>query len=117
MISVRYNNNISIGGIAMELNEVISRISILRNNANLSARALSQKINKNECYINRLENNKTKFEPSLTTLFDIIEACGSTPTEFFYYDINQYAIDKKMLDFLSPLSQNQKEAIMNLYKK
>lgn len=99
----------------MDLDEVIFRIGVLRNKANLSARSLSIKINKNECYINRLENNKTKFEPSLTTLLEIIEACGSSPEEFFYPNIQHYDVDKKMFDYFSKLSSKQKEAIMNLY--
>ena len=56
------------------------------------------------------------FLPSLSTLLKIIEACGSTPEEFFYSDIHQYKTDKKALDFLKTLSETQKEAIMNLYK-
>jgi len=53
-------------------------------------------IGKNASYIHLLESNKTTFEPSLSVLLDIIEACGSTHAEFFSEDINQY------LDLLSP---------------
>jgi transcriptional regulator with XRE-family HTH domain len=101
----------------MELKELIRRIGILRNRANLSARALSLKINMNECYINRLENGKTKFAPSLGTFFEIIEACDSTPEEFFYHDINEFKIDRQTFDFLKTLSAEQKEALMILLKK
>lgn len=100
----------------MELNEIINRIRFLRDRANLSARALSLKINMNDCYINRLENNKTKFEPSLSTLMLIIEALNSTPEEFFYHDIEHYQVDKECLQFMKTLSITQKQAIMNLYK-
>jgi transcriptional regulator with XRE-family HTH domain len=100
----------------MELDELIHRIGVLRARANLSARALSLKINMNECYINRLENNKTKFEPSLGTLFSIIEACDSTPEEFFYHNINEFKIDKQTIDLLKKLSHEQKEALMTLLK-
>lgn len=96
--------------------EVITRISILRVRANLSARALSIAIEKNDGYIHNLETARN-FLPSLSTLLKIIEACGSTPEEFFYSDIHQYKTDKKALDFLKTLSEMQKEAIMNLYKK
>lgn len=99
----------------MDLNEIINRIGILRSRANLSARALSLAIDKNASYINILEH-KRNFEPSLSTLMDIIRVCGSTPEEFFYYDINKYKIDVKALSFLKTLSERQKEAIMNLYK-
>jgi transcriptional regulator with XRE-family HTH domain len=96
--------------------EVITRISIFRVRANLSARALSIAIEKSDGYIHNLETARN-FLPSLSTLLKIIEACGSTPEEFFYSDIHQYKTDKKALDFLKTLSETQKEAIMNLYKK
>ena len=101
----------------MDLKQIVERIGIIRTRANLSARALSLAIGKNASYIHLLESNKTTFEPSLSVLLDIIEACGSTPAEFFSEDINQYKLDKQTLDFLKTLSPYQKEAIMNLYKK
>ena len=42
----------------MDKNEIINRINIIRNKANLSARALSQKVELNDGYINRLESKK-----------------------------------------------------------
>jgi len=101
----------------MELNEIITRIGIIRTRANLSARALSLMIGKNASYIHLLESKKTTFEPSLSVLLNIIDACDSTPAEFFSEDINQYQINKQTLEFLKTLSPYQKEAIMNLYKK
>lgn len=100
----------------MNLDEIINRISFLRTRANLSARALSLAIDKNASYINLLEN-KRNFEPSLSTLLEIISVCGSTEEEFFYKDIYQYAVDKDALNFFKTLSPNQKKAIMNLYSK
>ena len=99
----------------MVLDDVINRISILRIRANLSARELSQRIGLNESYINRLENCKTKFEPSLKVLFAIIEAVGSTPEEFFYSSLDAYKYDKEGLSFFKTLSKAQKQAVMNLY--
>ena len=101
----------------MDIKEIIKRIGIIRTRANLSARALSLAIGKNASYIHLLESRKNTFEPSLSVLLDIIAACNSTPEEFFSYDIDQYSIDKKTLNFLKTLSPYQKEAIMNLYKK
>ena len=99
----------------MNLDEIIKRISFLRNRSNLSARELSQRIGVNESYINRLENAKTKFEPSLTVLLKIIEAVGSTPEEFFYSNLENYKHDKEGLSFFQTLSKAQKQAVTNLY--
>ena len=101
----------------MDLKEIVNRVGIIRNRANLSARALSLAIGKNASYIHLLESSKTTFEPSLSVLLEIIEACGSTPAEFFSQNIQDYKLDKEVLDFLKTLSLHQKEAIMNLYKK
>ncbi len=97
----------------MELNEIIKRISILRTKANLSARELSLRIGKNESYINRLEYRKN-FEPSISVIADIAEACGSSFEEMFYYDINQYALDKEIILSLQKTSTKKKQAILEL---
>ncbi|MFA5449085.1 MAG: helix-turn-helix transcriptional regulator [Clostridia bacterium] len=101
----------------MNLNEIINRVRIIRNRANLSARELSLSIDKAANYISLLESQKRSFEPSLSTLLEIIYYCGSTPEEFFYGNIHQYALDKQVLDFTKTLSSYQKDAILNLYKK
>ena len=100
----------------MTVKDVVQRIGIIRSRANLSARALSLNIDKGESYIHLLESKKG-FEPSLSALLEIIDACGSTPVEFFYPDIQQYESDKQVLDFIKTLSSYQKEAVLNLYKK
>jgi len=99
----------------MTIDEIIDRIGFFRNRANLSARALSLEIDRAANYINLLEN-KRDFEPSLSTLLAIIEACDSTPDEFFYCDYSQFKKDKELLCYIQNLSPNQKEAILNLYK-
>ncbi len=101
----------------MDLNEIVNRIRIIRGRANLSARELSLSIDKAANYISLLESQKRGFEPSLTTLLDIIDCCHSTPEEFFYDDLHQYAVDKQVLEFTKTLSPYQKEAILNLYKR
>jgi len=99
----------------MEKKEIIERISKLRTRANLSARALSLNIGMNKSYINRMET-KQDFLPSMDAFLDIIESCGSTPAEFFYYDINQYAKDKEIIELLSKASDEKKTAIISLLK-
>jgi len=100
----------------MTLEEIITRIGIIRDRAKLSARALSFAIGKSDPYISTLET-KRNFEPSLMTLLEIIKVCESTPEEFFYHDIHKYKKEREIIDYICDLSQNQKDAILNLYKK
>lgn len=100
----------------MDLNEIIGRISQLRTKAGLSARELSLRIGKNEAYINRLEYRKN-FEPSITVISEIAEACGSSLEEFFYYDMNQYKIDKQVIDLLKNIPESKKKAFIEILSK
>ncbi len=97
----------------MELDEIIDRISKLRTRANLSARELSLRIGKNESYINRLEYRKN-FQPSVTVISEIAEACGSTLEELFYEDIGQYGKDKEIISLLKKCNDKKKKAIIDL---
>jgi len=99
----------------MTKQDIIHRISALRISKGLSARELSHKIDKNDAYINRLES-KRSFEPSVSALLEIIEACGSSVTEFFYYDPTQYKLDAEILDLLKGVKCDQKIPILALLK-
>lgn len=100
----------------MNKDDVIARISQLRIKAGLSARDLSLRIGKNGAYISRLESKNDSFEPSVSALLEIIEACGSTPLEFFYYNIYDYQKDKEIIDLLKNVNQVKKDSIINLLK-
>ncbi len=97
----------------MKLVEIIERISAVRTKANLSARELSLRIGKNESYINRLEYRKN-FEPSISVISDIADACGSSLEEMFYYDITQYPKDKEIISLLKKCNEKKKQAIIDL---
>ena len=100
----------------MNREDIINKISIARNNAKLSARALSQIIDMNENYINRLEN-KRDFLPSLEVFIKIIEACNLTPDQFFYYDMKAYNKDLEIIRLLKNVSEDKKNAIISLLQK
>ncbi len=97
----------------MELDEVVNRISKLRTREGLSARELSLRIGKNEAYINRLEYRKN-FEPSISVINDIVEACNSSLSEFFYYNIDSYQKDREIISLLSRTNDNIKDAIIKI---
>ena len=100
----------------MDKNEVVNRIGVLRTKAGLSARDLSLRIGKNSAYISRLESKNDSFEPSVSALLEIIDACDSSACEFFYYDINAYQKDKEIIDLLKTASPIKKDSIINLLK-
>ena len=47
----------------------------------------------------------------------IIEACGMTPEKFFYNNIKSYDNDKKILNLLNKLDDEEKQAIITLLQK
>lgn len=100
----------------MEREEIIKKISIARANANLSARALSQKIEMNDGYINRLESKKD-FLPSVEVLLKIIEACNMSVEQFFYNDFLSYEKDMKIINLLNRVSDREKDAIITLLER
>ena len=100
----------------MEREDIIKKISIARTNANLSARALSQKIEMNDGYINRLESKKD-FLPSVEVLLKIIEACNMTVEQFFYNDFISYEKDMKIISLLNRVSDKEKDAIITLLER
>lgn len=99
----------------MNKEDIIERIGIARNNANLSARALSLKIGMNDGYINRLETTK-KFLPSVEVLLKIIEACGISEEQFFYNDFYRYKQDREMLAKLGTINNEKMQAIITLLR-
>lgn len=96
----------------MDKNEIINRIGYIRVRAKLTQKALSNAIEMNPAYINRLES-KREFLPSLEVLLRIISECGSTPEEFFCNDINQYEKEKQLRAEIKALPDNVKSFILN----
>lgn len=98
----------------MDKNDIIAKISQLRTKAGLSARDLSLRIGKNSAYISRLESKNDSFEPSVSALLEIIEVCGSTPLEFFYYDSYTYEKDKQIINLLQKAKPEIKDAVIKI---
>ncbi len=99
----------------MKREEIINRISRLRIRANLSARKLSSLIGKNDSYIAGLESRKN-FLPTVDVILDIIDACNSTPTEFFYYSLEEYETDKNLIELLKSATPAAKAAAESVLK-
>lgn len=93
---------------------LIDRLGYLRNRANLSARELSQRIDKSIAYMAKFENGD--FNIPTEVLLDAIETCDSTPEEFFWEDIVKYKEQKEFLLTFEKLSNESKETIKSLMK-
>lgn len=98
----------------MDIKEIIRRIGYFRNKANLSAKGLSLSIDKNPAYIAKMESGE--YEPSMRVMLDIIEACGTTPEEFFSENIESYKTDKEILPVIKKLDKTKKMALKELLK-
>lgn len=96
----------------MDKIDIINRIGYIRVRAKLTQKALSNALGMNPSYINRLESKKD-FLPSVEVLLNIIEICGSTVEEFFYYDITSYEKDKEIADRIKTLPEEVKYFILN----
>lgn len=100
----------------MDKKIIIERICYFRNKAKLSQKELSLRIGMNIGYINRLES-KQDFLPSVEVLLRIIDECQSTVEEFFYNDIFCYQNDKQLLQLITALSPEKKQALITLLTK
>ncbi len=91
---------------------LIDRLGYLRNRANLSARELSQMIDKSFAYLAKFENGD--FNIPSEVLLDAIETCKSTPEEFFWEDIAKYKEQKELISKFEKLSPESKQTFLDL---
>lgn len=93
---------------------LIDRLGLLRQRAKLSARELSGQIGKSKAYIAKFDNGDLAMPSEV--LISAIEACGSTPEEFFFDDIANYKDAKEIFELYKNLSQDNKIRIKDLMK-
>lgn len=93
---------------------LIDRLGYLRAKSELSARELSQRLDKSIAYIAKFDNGD--FSIPAEVLLDAIEICGGSAEEFFWEDINKYKEQKEFLDKFLKLSKESKETLLNLMK-
>ena len=99
----------------MNKEDLIFKIGTIRRDKNLSARALSLKIDMHESYINRLESQKD-FLPSMEVFFKILEECGCSAEKFFYHDADNFEDDMAILEKFKALSPEKKKALLEFIK-
>lgn len=93
---------------------LIDRLGYLRARANLSARELSQRIDKSIAYMAKFDNGD--FSIPTEVLLEAIETCESTPEEFFWEDIAKDKEQKELITTFEKLSNESKETIKNLMR-
>jgi len=92
---------------------ILERLVLLRKRANLSCKELSEKINRQETYISRVEKGKYPIPPA-EDLERIANACGSSMEELFYEDFDKYSEDKAVREQLKELTGDSKSAVIGL---
>ncbi len=97
----------------MDRKEFVFKLGTMRRESNLSARALSIKLEMNEGYINRLESSG-EFLPSMEVFFKMLGACGYSAEKFFYHDPKSFDSDMLLLEKFKSLSNEKKEALLTL---
>lgn len=95
--------------------EFAIRLSLLRNQRNVSARDMSLSIGQNPGYINNIECGKAL--PSMASFFYICEYLGITPAEFFETDIKAPEKIRQITENLASLDNDSLDCILFLTKK
>lgn len=99
----------------IDYDEVLNRMNFFMNKANLSARALSFRLDYGEQFMKRILNKKVELKVS--TLLDIFDILEITPQDFFYLGCEFNKEDKHILEMYNSLSNEGKETISNLMKQ
>lgn len=92
----------------------IERITLLRNQKNVSAREMSLAIGQNPSYINRIENRKAF--PSMQVFFYICEYFNISPMEFFNDGCPYPIKTSHIIEELNKLDDTQLDVVLTLIK-
>lgn len=93
---------------------LIDRLGVIRARAGLSARELSGQIGKSKAYIAKFDNGDMALPTEV--LLSAIEACGSTPEEFFFEDFANFKEAKEIFELYKNLSAENKVRVKDLMK-
>ena len=99
----------------MKYEEVIQKISYLRNKANLSQRKASEMMGYCNQYMKTIENGKTALK--MKTFLEFCELVNIKPEEFFFYGKDFNDESKKLVEDFNKLSTTNKQTILDLVKK
>lgn len=99
----------------MSYDDILFRIGYFRNKNDLSARETSLQLGFSDSFVNRIERKSVELKVS--TLLQFMELCNITPEEFFYYKPENYEKDKELLQIIKSLSNENKDALMDIARR
>lgn len=99
----------------MEIKDIINRMGIVRNKANLSARELSLRIGMSPQYISQIENGRITL--SVEKLIDILEVCDCSLEKFFSEDLEGYDADRELLNIIKTIPSDKKDNLIEFLKR
>lgn len=99
----------------MDVNEILTRVGYVRNNANLSARELSLRMGMSPQYVAQIESGRIVL--TVKKLLQILEICNFSVERFFSPNIESYETDKELEELLATLPENKKKNIIEFIKK
>ena len=112
MISKDEMNDEELDEIEMKQRKFSERLSVLRQNRNVSARDMSLSLGQSPSYINNIENGVSM--PSMTSFFYMCDYLKVTPEEFFSYEIQNPIKCRETYDLTCHLSERQHDIIQSL---
>jgi transcriptional regulator with XRE-family HTH domain len=92
--------------------KILSRLVALRRGANLSAKEVSARLNKNSSYISRMESSI--FFPPMKELEMILEMYDSSLEELFCDEFTQFRFEKGLIEKFRKISRGQKNVVLGM---
>ncbi len=98
----------------MDIKEILTRIGFVRNDAKLSAKKLSESLNKSPQYIAQIESGRIVLRMDL--LLQILNICNFPIERFFSANIYDYKEDTELKNLIQSLSTQQKKNLIEFIK-
>ncbi|MBQ7973708.1 MAG: helix-turn-helix transcriptional regulator [Clostridia bacterium] len=96
------------------MKDILSRIGYVRNQANLSARELSFRIGMSSQYIAQVESGRIVL--TVEKLIKILDVCNFPLDRFFATNIQDYAINAELYEFIDKLPTIKKQNMIEFIK-
>lgn len=114
-MGIVYNMYIVSGVKVMEIKEILSRIGFVRNQANLSAREVSQRMGMSPQYVAQVESGRIVL--TMEKLLQILEICNFPIERFFSANIASYEVDEQLKRAIESLPIDKKKNIIEFIKR